>query len=227
MSTTTSETDSEKAETLSSLKKAKQISRNPFARRKLIAAVRSDATVIRGAVVTLEALLDHAGDDAHPSWPSQARLAEMTHVHVSTIHRHLQELSEAGYIQIYGFKPRQNAETGKFKRKTNRYYFCTRKRDGIGRRKLRNRTQNLDSTGATRNHIVNETAASPEVGSCGSSSKLKYNDRYSRSSGKLVHPQPPRFVPNQAFELSEEERRAATPEPLARNHLSKLRQRLR
>lgn len=89
-----------------SFREAKKLALSPFRRRKLMAAIRSDATVTRSALVTLEALLDHAGDDAHKCWPSQERLAEMTHVHVSTIKRHTKELAKAGHILVYGSKAR-------------------------------------------------------------------------------------------------------------------------
>ncbi len=82
-------------------RESRRLARDPHRRRKYLTHVRSNPSVIRGAVATLEALLEHSDDLAKPIWPSQERLAKLAHVSVRTVQRHLQELRDAGYLLVY------------------------------------------------------------------------------------------------------------------------------
>ncbi len=129
--------------------------RDPHRRRKYLSHVRSDPSVIRGAIATLEALLEHSNDAAHgPVFPSQARLARLAHVSLRTVQRHLRELSDAGYLRIYDAPPERDKDSGRWsRRKTNRYYFTFCKTAGRGRRVQRNRRSRLDDTGGVSNPL--------------------------------------------------------------------------
>ncbi len=128
-------------------REAKRLRRDPHRRRKYLSHVRSDPSVIRGAVATLEALLEHSDDLAKPIWPSQERLAKLAHVSVRTVQRHLQELRDAGYLLVYVYAPQRDEASGRYRRrKTNRYYFTFCKTPGRGRRVQRNRRSHLHDT---------------------------------------------------------------------------------
>src|SRR6266536_4929318 len=73
----------------------KKIRKDPHRRRRYFSHVRSDHSVIRAAVATLEALLEHSNDSAGPAWPSQALLAHKTGIAERTVQRHLRELRDA------------------------------------------------------------------------------------------------------------------------------------
>lgn len=103
-------------------RESKAVRRDPHRRRKYLSHVRSDPSVVRGAIATLEALLQHSDDLAGPVFPSQRRLAKLAHVSVRTVQRHLEELRNVGYLLAYVYAAERNERTGQYRRrKTNRY----------------------------------------------------------------------------------------------------------
>lgn len=132
-------------------RESKRLRKDPRRRRKYLSHVRSDPSVIRGAIATLEALLQHSDDLAKPVWPSQRALARLAHVSVRTVQRHLQELRDAGYLLVYVYAADRDEASGRYRRrKTNRYYFTFTKSPGRGRRVRRNRSSDLDDKMASR-----------------------------------------------------------------------------
>ncbi len=196
---------------------------DPTRRRRYMNAVRGNATITRSAIATLQALLDHSDEFTKRAWPSQIRLAEMVHVSVRTIQRHLKELAEAGYLLIFGQKPIIDPATGQFRyRKTNRYYF-TMRNPGSGIRKRRNPRSHLPDTDASViDRSINHRRSSGTDGG-GSFSFNKRHDRFGPRSPVMT---PIPFEANTAEALSEEERRQATPTEQSRKLISTLRQRL-
>ncbi len=71
--------------------------------------------MIRGAVATLEALLEHSDDLAKPIWSSQKRLAKLAHVSGRIVQRHLQELRDAGYLPAYVYAPQRVEASGRYR----------------------------------------------------------------------------------------------------------------
>ena len=112
-----------------------KIRKDPHRRRRFLAHVQSDATIVRGALATLIALIDHSDDTAGPAWPSQARLARLVGVDARTVRRHLAELRDAGYLLVFVYGANRDPATGRYsRRRTNRYYFTFCKEPGNGRR---------------------------------------------------------------------------------------------
>jgi hypothetical protein len=135
-------------------RETKRICKDPHKRRRFLSHVRSDASVIRSALATLEALLEHSDDSGSPVWPSQARLARLAHVDVRTVQRHLKELREAGYLLVFVYGANRDETTGRYRRrKTNRYYFTFCKTPGNGHRVRRNRTSHLHDTDDVSNPL--------------------------------------------------------------------------
>ena len=131
---------------------------SPTRRRRFLKRVRSNPTITRAALVTLEELLEYSDDTAKKVWPSQLRVAKLTHVHVRTVQRHVKELKDAGYLLIFGSRAVRDPATGRWHRKkTNRYYFCTPKSQAVGNRKMRNACSDLHDTGAPLNDTYQET----------------------------------------------------------------------
>ena len=145
-------------------RETKRLRKDPHRRRRFLNRVRSDGSVIRSAIATLDALLEHSNDAAAGGvFPSQARLARLAEHSVRTVQRHLKELRDAGYLLVYVYAANRNPETGRYaRRKTNRYYFVMCKTPGNGHRVRRNRTSHLhDTDGVTnllgiRNHRPDE-----------------------------------------------------------------------
>ena len=54
-------------------RETKKLRKDPHRRRRYLSHVRSDHSVIRSTVATLEALLEHSDDTAGRVWPSQER----------------------------------------------------------------------------------------------------------------------------------------------------------
>lgn len=124
-----------------------KIRKDPHRRRRYLSHVRSDHSIIRSALATLEALLEHSDDTAGRVWPSQARLARLAGIDVRTVQRHLKELRDAGYLLVYVYAPVRDEATGKYvRRKTNRYYFTFCASPGSGHRVRRNRMSHLHDT---------------------------------------------------------------------------------
>lgn len=136
-------------------RESKRLRKDPHRRRKYLSHVRSDPSVIRGAIATLEALLQHSDDLAKPVWPSQKALARLAHVSVRTVQRHLQELREAGYLLVYVYAADRDGSGRYRRRKTKRYYFTFAKSPGRGRRVRRNRSSYLDDTDDVTNLLGN------------------------------------------------------------------------
>ncbi len=135
-------------------REAKRFRKSPHQRRKYLSHVRSDGSIIRGALATLEALLEHSNDLADPVWPGQERLAKLAHVSKRTVQRHLRELHEAGYLKVYCAPAQRDRVTGRYyRRKTNRYYFRFCATPGRGRRVRRNRRSHLDDTDVVMNPL--------------------------------------------------------------------------
>jgi DNA-binding transcriptional ArsR family regulator len=133
-------------------RETKRLRRDPHRRRRYLSHVRADHTVIRSALATLEALLQHSDDSAGPAFPSQARLARLAGVDVRTVRRHLQELRDAGVLLIYVYAPDRDAASGRYRRrKTNRYYFRFSKTPGGGHRVRRNHRSHLEDTDVLTN----------------------------------------------------------------------------
>ena len=135
-------------------REAKRFRKNPHQRRRYLSHVRGDGSIIRGALATLEALLEHSNDLADPVWPGQERLAKLAHVSLRTVQRHLRELHEAGYLKVYCTPPQRDRYTGRYyRRKTNRYYFTFCSSPGQGHRVRRNRRSHLDDTDDVSNPL--------------------------------------------------------------------------
>jgi DNA-binding transcriptional ArsR family regulator len=135
-------------------RQTKRLRKDPHRRRRFLTHVRSDHSVIRSAIATLEALLEHSSDTADPVWPSQARLATLTGVDVRTVQRHLKELRDAGYLLVFFYSVERDLTTGRYRRrKTNRYYFIFCNSPGNGHRVRRNRRSHLDDTDDVSNPL--------------------------------------------------------------------------
>ncbi len=171
-------------------REAKRFRKDPHQRRKYLSHVRRDASIIRAALATLEALLAHSNDLADPVWPGQRRLAEMAHVSVRTVQRHLRELHEAGYLKVYCSPARRDLLTGRYyRRKTNRYYFTFCPVPGQGHRVRRNRRSHLDDTGVVMNPLGISNHR-PDGGGGGTSVAFDPN-RTPRSRRSPSQPPPP------------------------------------
>ena len=129
----------------------RKLRKDPHRRRKYLSHVRSDHTVIRSTIATLEALLEHSSDTADPVFPSQRRLATLVGCDVRTIQRHIQELRQAGYLLVYVYAPERDASGRWHRRKTNRYYFTFTKTPGNGHRVRRNRRSHLNDKDVVMN----------------------------------------------------------------------------
>ena len=126
-------------------RETKRLRRDPHRRRRYLSHVRADHSIIRSALATLEALLEHSDDSAGPAFPSQARLARLAGVDVRTVRRHLQELRDAGVLLVYVYAADRDAASGRYRRrKTNRYYFRFSKTPGGGHRVRRTRRSHLE-----------------------------------------------------------------------------------
>jgi DNA-binding MarR family transcriptional regulator len=135
-------------------REAKRFRKDPHQRRKYLSHVRRDPSIVRAALATLEALLEHSNDAADPVFPGQRRLAKLAHVSVRTVQRHLRELHEAGYLKVYCSPAQRDPATGRYyRRKTNRYYFTFCSSPGQGRRVRRNRRSHLDDTDDVTNPL--------------------------------------------------------------------------
>ncbi len=135
-------------------REAKRFRKAPHQRRRYLSHVRRDPSIVRAALATLEALLEHSNDAADPVFPGQRRLAKLAHVSVRTVQRHLRELHKAGYLKVYCYPARRDPATGRYyRRKTNRYYFTFCSTPGRGHRVRRNRRSHLDDTDVVMNPL--------------------------------------------------------------------------
>jgi hypothetical protein len=132
----------------------KKIRKDPHRRRRYLAHVQSDTTIVRSVLATLIALIDHSDDSAKPVWPSQERLAKLVGVDVRTIRRHVGELRDAGYLMVYVSGANRDPVTGRYsRRKTNRYYFSFCPEPGGGQRIRRKGRSRLQDTSVLSNPI--------------------------------------------------------------------------
>jgi DNA-binding transcriptional ArsR family regulator len=135
-------------------REVRRLRKDPHRRRRFLNHVRSDTSVIRAAIATLDALLEFSNDSAGPVFPSQARLAHDTGQSPRTVQRHLRELRDAGYLAVYVYEPERDATTGRWRRrKTNRYYFTFCKTPGNGRRVRRKGRSHLHDTDGVSNPL--------------------------------------------------------------------------
>jgi DNA-binding transcriptional ArsR family regulator len=171
-------------------REAKRFRKDPHQRRKYLSHVRGDGSIIRAALATLEALLQHSNDLADPVWPGQERLAQLAHVSVRTVQRHLRELHEAGYLKVYCSPAKRDRVTGRYyRRKTNRYYFTFCSAPGRGRRVRRNRRSHLDDTDVVMNPLGISNHR-PEGGGGGTAVAFDAT-RWSKSRRSPSQPPPP------------------------------------
>jgi DNA-binding MarR family transcriptional regulator len=171
-------------------REAKRFRKAPHQRRKYLSHVRRDPSIVRAALATLEALLEHSNDAADPVFPGQRRLAKLAHVSVRTVQRHLRELHEAGYLKVYCSPARRDPVTGRYyRRKTNRYYFTFCASPGQGHRVRRNRRSYLDDTDVVMNPLGLSNHR-PEGGGGGTAAALVAS-RESRSRRSPSQPPPP------------------------------------
>lgn len=167
---------------------------DPHRRRKLIERIRSDATITRPAIATLTTLLDYSDDYAKPVWPGQKVLAKLCTVSPRTVQRHIAELRDAGYLVVYGQKPKKD-HTGKFaSRKTNRYYFRLVKVTGLGRRVMRMSRSHLPAIGGHDIPLSNGTPDARAIG--GGSSGCSYAEKRTRAQDGRFKKQAASFVLN-------------------------------
>jgi DNA-binding transcriptional ArsR family regulator len=174
-------------------RQAKRFRKAPHQRRKYLSHVRRDPSIVRAALATLEALLEHSNDAADPVFPGQRRLAKLAHVSVRTVQRHLRELHEAGYLKVYCSPARRDPATGRYyRRKTNRYYFTFCASPGQGHRVRRNRRSHLDDTDVVMNPLSLSNHR-PEGGGGGTAVGFDVN-RTARSRRSPSQPPPPLAV---------------------------------
>ncbi len=117
-------------------RKARRMKRNPHRREQYRRAVRRDHSIRRAALVTLDEMLEHSDKTLDgASWPSQKRLAALTGFDRRTVQRHIDELREAGYLDVHRSRPKRDPATGRYvSRKNNRYYFRWPDEPGGGQR---------------------------------------------------------------------------------------------
>ncbi len=139
-------------------RKARRLLRNPYRREQFRRHVRRDQSIIRGALVTLDEMLEHSDKTLDGAvWPGQERLAAATGYDKRTVQRHIEELEKAGYLVVVRSRPVRDPVTGKYQsRRNNRYWFRFAEPGG-GQRVSRNRTSHLDDTGAARTVLGIET----------------------------------------------------------------------